>query len=178
MKEEKSSLRVIMEIVEIIVIAFALSWLLRTFVIEARYVPTGSMLTTIQLNDRLAVDKIFFKYVSDIKRKDIVVFKPPPEAHAQDDYIKRVIGLPGEKIEIIDHITYINDEPLDEPYVDEPAASNYGPVYVAQGCLFVMGDNRNDSADSRVWGLLPIENVTGRALFCYWPVSHVGRLRS
>lgn len=172
----KSSARFIIEIVEIVLIAFALSWLLRTYVVEARKIPSGSMLPTIQLEDRVIVDKFFFKHFDHISPGDIIVFHPPPSAHSTEDFIKRVVGLPGDKIEIRNHITYVNGNPLYEPYVLDKSKDDFGPVVVPKDSLFVMGDNRNNSADSRVWGFLPIENVTGRTLFCYWPIDHFGAL--
>lgn len=174
--KSKSTIKYIVELAEIILIAFALSWVLRAFVIEARQVPTGSMLPTIQLDDRLIVDKLFFKHLGKIKHGDVLVFRPPPEAHATDDYIKRVVGLPGDKVEIRDHVTYVDDQPLNEPYLMENARMDYGPIYVPENSLFVMGDNRNNSADSREWGFLPMENVTGRTLFRYWPLKNIGAL--
>jgi len=84
--------------------------------------------------------------------------------------------LPGYPVEIRDHATYVNGEPLVEPYLNERPRENYGPVVVPENSLFVMGDNRNNSADSREWGFLPIENVSGRALFRYWPLDSFGAL--
>ncbi|MHB1653105.1 MAG: signal peptidase I [Desulfitobacteriaceae bacterium] len=172
----KSNGKFLIELIEIVLIAFALSWALRTFVVEARVIPTGSMLPTIQLQDRIIVDKFFFKRFDEIRPGDIIVFRPPPKAHATEDFIKRVIGLPGDKIEIRNHITYVNGRALDEPYILEKSKQNYGPVVVPEGSLFVMGDNRNNSDDSRIWGFLPVQNVTGRALFRYWPVNNFGSL--
>lgn len=174
--KEKGPIRTVLEIIEIIVIAFALSWLIRSYVIEARIVPTGSMLDTIQLGDRIIVDKFFFKYFDQIETGDIIVFKPPESAHATEDFIKRVIGLPGDRIEIKNDKTYINGQELNEPYVKEAARNDYRDVIVPEDSFFVMGDNRNNSADSRVWGFLPVENVTGRALFRYWPLKRIGSL--
>ncbi|CAA7601942.1 Peptidase S24/S26, beta-ribbon domain protein [Acididesulfobacillus acetoxydans] len=172
----KSGGRFLLELVEIVLIAFVLSWAIRTYVIEARVIPTGSMLPTIQLQDRVIVDKFFFKYFDHIRRGDIIVFRPPAAAHSQEDFIKRVIGLPGDKIQIKDHKTYVNGKALYEPYLLAPEQGSYGPVVVPPGDLFVMGDNRNNSDDSRVWGFLPLKNVTGRALFRYWPLSRFGPL--
>jgi signal peptidase I len=172
----KSTGNLVWEIFKIIVIAFVLSWILRKFVIEARIIPTGSMLPTIQLQDRIIVDKFFFKYFDDIRQKDIIVFRPPPTAHATEDFIKRVIGLPGDIIEVKNHIVYVNGNALTEPYLLEQPNSDYGPVTVPRDSLFVMGDNRNNSADSREWGFLPFENVSGRTLFRYWPINHLGTL--
>jgi signal peptidase I len=173
--EKNSFGKSILEIVEIVVIALILSWVLRSFVVEARVIPTGSMLPTIQLQDRVVVDKLFFKW-SSLKRGDIVVFHPPAKAFATEDFIKRVIGLPGDKLEVKNQKVYINDQPLVEPYIAEAPKYNYGPQIIPTGAYFVMGDNRNNSADSHEWGFLPAENITGRALFRYWPFNSFGRL--
>lgn len=175
-ESSKSSMHFLFELIEIVVIAFILSWVLRTFVIEARIVPTGSMLPTIQLNDRVIVDKFFFKHFDQIRHGDIIVFHPPPEAHATDDYIKRVVGLPGDKVEIRNHTTYVNDQPVYEPYVVNKSIIDFEPVIIPENTVFVMGDNRNNSADSREWGVLPVQNITGRTLFRYWPLDQIGAL--
>jgi len=172
----KSSTRFLIELVEIVLIAFALSWVLRTYVIEARKIPTGSMLPTIQLEDRVIVDKFFFKRFDHISPGDIIVFHPPPSAHATDDYIKRVVGLAGDKVEIRNKTTYVNDQPLYEPYLLEKSNNDFGPIFVPNDSVFVMGDNRNNSADSREWGFLPMQNITGRTLFRYWPLDQIGAL--
>lgn len=175
-KQTKNGARFILELIEIVVVAFVMSWVLRTFVVDARVIPTGSMLPTIQLQDRVIVDKFFFKHFDSIRTGDIIVFRPPPTAHTTDDFIKRVIGLPGDKIEIRNHQTYVNGKALYEPYINEKSKNDYGPVVVPEGELFVMGDNRNNSDDSRFWGFLPMGNVTGRELFRYWPLNHFGAL--
>jgi signal peptidase I len=175
-EKAKKSTKVIWEIVQIVVIAFVLSWLLRTFVVEARVIPTGSMLPTIQLQDRVMVDKFFFKYFDEIRQGDIIVFHPPPAAHSTEDFIKRVIGLPGDTVEVKNHLVYVNGEQLSEPYLLEQPDDDFPAMTVPSDSLFVMGDNRNNSADSREWGFLPLKNVTGRTLFRYWPLGHFGVL--
>ncbi|MDR3540599.1 MAG: signal peptidase I [Desulfosporosinus sp.] len=172
----KSTARFFLELIEIVLIAFALSWVLRTYVIEARKIPTGSMLPTIQLDDRVIVDKLFFKEFGHLTHGDIVVFRPPPSAHATEDFIKRIVGLPGDKLEIRNRVTYVNDQPVNEPYVTDQSKNDFGPIVVPKDSVFVMGDNRNNSDDSRVWGFLPIQNITGRTLFRYWPLDHIGAL--
>ncbi|MDP4125964.1 MAG: signal peptidase I [Bacillota bacterium] len=172
----KSTLRFLVELLEIVLIAFALSWVLRSYVIEARKIPTGSMLPTIQLEDRVIVDKIFFKYFDHISPGDIIVFHPPPSAHATDDFIKRVVGVAGDKVEIRNHTTYVNDQPVYEPYVTDKSKNDFGPIVVPKDSVFVMGDNRNNSDDSRIWGFLPTQNITGRTLFRYWPLNNFGAL--
>jgi signal peptidase I len=172
----KSTARYILELVEVVIIAFALSWLIRTFVLEARYIPTGSMLPTIQLQDRVIVDKFFFKHFGELHTGDVIVFHPPSSAHSSDDFIKRLIALPGDTVEIRNHKTYINGQVIYEPYVAEPQIKNMEPVVVPEGSVFVMGDNRNYSNDSREWGFLSIDSITGRTLFRYWPFDHFGAL--
>jgi signal peptidase I len=176
-KTEKSTLRYLLELIEIVVIAFAISWVIRTYFLEARIIPTGSMLPTIQLQDRVIVDKFFFKHFDKLRSGDVIVFHPPEKAHASDDFIKRLVGMPGDTIEIRNNRTYINGQPLYEPYLLEPSSKNYKlEGKVPEGSVFVMGDNRNNSADSREWGLLPIKNITGRTLFRYWPFNRFGAL--
>jgi len=172
----KSTARFLLELLEIVLIAFALSWVLRTYLIEARKIPSGSMLPTIQLDDRVIVDKFFFKHFDHISPGDIIVFHPPPSAHATEDFIKRVVGLPGDTLEIRNHTTYVNGQALNEPYVTDKSKNDFGPVVVPADSVFVMGDNRNNSDDSRVWGFLPMQNITGRSLFRYWPLDQIGAL--
>lgn len=175
-KPQKSTWRYIFEVLEIVIIAFVLSWLIRSYVLEARVIPTGSMLPTIQLQDRVIVDKFFFKTVGELRPGDVIVFHPPESAHSSDDFIKRLIGMPGDTVEIRNHKTYINDKLFYEPYLLEPPRKDFPRTKIPQGMVFVMGDNRNSSADSREWGFLPIENISGRTLFRYWPLERFGAL--
>lgn len=172
----KSTTRFLVEILEVVLVAFVLWWVLRSYVIETREIPTTSMVPTIQVGDRVFAEKFYFKYFDDIRSGDIIVFRPPAEAHSTNDFIKRVVGLPGDKIEIKNHVTYINDKPLHESYINESVKDNFGPVVVPKDSVFVMGDNRNNSDDSRFWGFLPMQNIIARTLFCYWPLSHLGTL--
>jgi signal peptidase I len=172
----KSSMRFLLELVEIVLIVVALSWVLRAYVIEPRKIPTPSMLPTIQLEDRVMVDKLFFKYFDHISPGDIIVFNPPPSANATADYIKRVVGIAGDKLEIRNHTTYVNDQVLFEPYVLDKSKEDFGPIVIPADSVFVMGDNRNNSADSRKWGFVPTKNITGRTLFRYWPMDQIGAL--
>jgi signal peptidase I len=187
---KKSTLR---EYFESIVIAVILALFIRTFVVQAFKIPTGSMENNLLIGDHLLVNKFVFGPtesrlerallpVTDIKRGDVIVFKYPEEPDR--DFIKRVIGLPGETLEVREKKVYINGRPLDEPYAHylQPVSSpsefhevtsfdvrdRYGPVTVPPNQFFMMGDNRDNSQDSRYWGFLPRENIKGKALVIYW----------
>jgi signal peptidase I len=153
----KGIIKSISEWVIIIAVAFVLSILIRNFVIDTRIVPTGSMLPTIQLQDRLIVDRVFYKF-DTINRGDIIVFEAPETAKEDDkDLVKRAIGLPGEKVEIKNGKVYIGGKALNEPYIKAPADYDYGPVTVPPDSYFMLGDNRTASKDSHIWGFLPSE---------------------
>lgn len=161
------------ETISIVIIAFILAMILRAFVIEGRIIPTGSMLETLQLQDRVMVNKFIYHF-KEPQRGDIVVFKPPEELNTKEDYIKRVIGLPGETVEIKNGRAYINGRPLHEPYIAEPMYYDYGPVVVPEDSLFVMGDNRNHSFDSHMWNAwLKRDHIKGKAFVIYWPVKEI-----
>ncbi len=181
------------EYFESIVIAVILALFIRTFVVQAFKIPTGSMENNLLIGDHLLVNKFVFGPAGSpiesallperqIRRGDIIVFKYPEDR--ERDFIKRVIGLPGETLEVKDKRVYINGKRIDEPYVHflEPpqgAAAfsevtsydlreRYGPITIPADKYFVMGDNRDNSQDSRYWGLLPREDVKGRAVMIYW----------
>lgn len=166
----------IKDTIQVIFFAVVLTFILRSFVVEARQIPSGSMIPTLQIGDRLLVDKITYKF-GELHRKDIIVFAPPPEAQVgeqKNDYIKRIIGLPGDEIQVNNGKVYLNGKELVEPYINQPPTYNYGPSIVPEGELFVMGDNRNNSFDSHAWGFLPQNNVKGRAFFRFWPPNRMG----
>ena len=184
-KFQKSTVR---EYFEAIVTAVILALFVRTFVVQAFKIPTGSMENNLLIGDHLLVNKFIFGPssaekavlpVRDIRRGDIVVFKYPDEP--ERDFIKRVIGLPGETLELRNKKMFINGQALDEPYVHYIDATHaasevtsfdvrerYGPVIVPDGQYFVMGDNRDNSQDSRYWGFLPRHYIKGKALMIYW----------
>jgi signal peptidase I len=182
------------EYLESIVVAVILALFIRTFVVQAFKIPTGSMETNLLIGDHLLVNKLVYSpsfgslegvgfAKEKIARGHVVVFKFPEDPTR--DFIKRVVGLPGETIEMRGKRIYVDKELLDEPYAHflEPALSpnhpayglrgenrrdNWGPNVVPEGKLFVLGDNRDNSRDSRFWGFLPIDQVKGRALIVYW----------
>lgn len=157
------------ESIAVILLAVVFALLIRTFVLEARIIPSSSMLPTLQLQSRVLVNKLSY-IVGDIERGDIVVFKPPESLKVEEDYIKRVIALPGETVEVKGSQVYVDGEALTEPYILEPPAYEFGPFSVPENCLFVMGDNRNNSFDSHAWGALEKDRVKGRAFVIYWPI--------
>jgi signal peptidase I len=180
------------EYFESICVAVILALFARTFIVQAFKIPTGSMENNLLVGDHLLVNKFAvgptltgledtLLPVDDIARGDILVFKYPEEP--ERDFIKRVIGLPGETVELRNKAVYIDGEPLDEPYVrylvpprehadtDTDAFDlrfTFGPVTVPEGQYFMMGDNRDNSEDSRYWGFMPREYVKGKALFVYF----------
>ena len=152
---------------------------IRTFVAEARYIPTGSMEPTLAINDRLFIEKVSYRF-SLPDRGDIVVFWPPDslvqEGERREAFIKRVIGLPGDVVEITGGTVFINDEPLQEDYIKALPNYVWGPSLVPDGSYLVLGDNRNNSSDSHVWGFVPQENIIGKAVVRFWPPSRMGEL--
>lgn len=170
----------IRENVQIIAIALALALFIRAFVAEPRYIPSDSMLPTLQVGDRLVVEKISYHFHLPVKG-DIVVFDPPQQLQIQgyaknQAFIKRVIGTPGQTVAIHNGTVYLNNQSIPENYIAEPPNYQMDAVKVPEDQLFVMGDNRNNSNDSHVWGFLPKQNVIGHAGYRFWPPSRAGQI--
>lgn len=167
-----------MEALQTIGLSIVLALGVRTFVAEARYIPSGSMLPTLEINDRLVIDKVSYHFKTP-SRGDIVVFHPPAAAGAQfshEAFIKRVIGLPGEAIEIKNGTVYADGVALTEPYTEAPPDYAWGPKTVPQGSYLMLGDNRNNSDDGHVWGFLPSDRIIGRATIRFWPLDRLAYL--
>jgi signal peptidase I len=179
--------RTVIEWVVILAAVLLCTVVLRSFVVQSFYIPSGSMEPTLQIGDRIIVDKLSY-HLHDVHRGDIVVFaRPPLEDQAYADLVKRVIGLPGETISSRDGQVYINGKLLAEPWlpkVDQgvtgtlPGDPNEqfnlpGPVKIPAGEYFVMGDNRTDSEDSRFFGPIPGSLIVGRAVAVVWPLDHI-----
>jgi signal peptidase I len=166
---------VVREYAEALIIAVLLALVIRTFVVQAFKIPSGSMLPTLQIGDHILVNK-FLYYFQPVERGDIIVFKFPQDETR--DFIKRVIALPGETLEIRGKQVIINGKPLDEPYAvfgDWPVSrlgerDRLGPMVIPPDRLFMMGDNRDHSMDSRVWGFLDLHKVKGKAFVVYFSV--------
>ncbi len=149
--------------------------LIVVFVIQPVKVEGTSMQPHLSDQERIFVNKFVYHF-TDIERGDVVVFWYPKEP--SKSFIKRVIGLPGEQLEVRSGIVYVNGEEVNEPYVRSEFFDyhSYGPVTVPPQTFFVMGDHRNSSNDSRHWGAVPRENIFGKAIFRYWPMSKLGLL--
>ena len=161
----------------IIACAFVAVWLLDTFIIINAVVPSGSMENTIPSGARVIGSRLSYND-STPERYDIVVFHYPDDESQL--FVKRVIGLPGETVTIIDGKVYINDEtePLDDSFILEPMEGSFGPYVVPEGCYFMMGDNRNISLDSRYWvnTFVAEDKILGKALFVWYPFSSWGTI--
>ena len=158
--------------------SLVLAFGIRIFIAEARYIPSGSMLPTLQINDRLIIDKISYDF-SDPKRGDIAVFNPTAtleQENYHEAFIKRVIGLPGDKVEVKQGKVYVNNIPLKENYLEAPPDYQWGPVIVPANSYLVLGDNRNNSYDSHYWGFVPRKNIIGKAAFRFWPLNRFGEI--
>ncbi|MFM7887213.1 MAG: signal peptidase I [Pseudanabaena sp.] len=200
--QERSLKTILADNLPTVTVAILLAVGVRIFVAEPRYIPSSSMEPTLLIDDRLIIDKLSFRWRKP-ERGEIIVFNPPNVSVVPDPtkvYIKRVIGLPGDRISIHNGKVFINDVPLNEPYIAAPpnytlptqddalcpncfrppnvqSGKDYPYFTVPNGKYWVMGDNRNNSLDSHVWGLMPEENIVGRAMFRYWPFdSRAGNL--
>lgn len=195
--DDDSFLSFLRELPVLLLVAFLLAFLLRTFVVQVFYIPSSSMEPTLQVNDRMVVEKLSY-LVREPERGDVIVFEgddvaPTPErglvgdvaagfgqflgvvpANARD-FVKRVIGLPGETVTIDQGVVSVDGVPLDEPYLLDLDERDFGPYEVPEGQLFVLGDNRPNSSDSRFGlGYVAADQVVGRAMFVMWPFDHAG----
>ena len=184
-KQDPQQKSVVREYAEAIIIALVLALFIRTFVVQAFKIPSGSMIPTLLVGDHILVNKFIYGIknpfngniwipVNEIDRKDIIVFKYP--VNPSKDFIKRVIGIPGDKIKIIDKKVYVNDKlfevsnavHLDPQILDGHKRDNMGAIVVPDNSFFVMGDNRDNSHDSRFWRFVDMKEVKGKAFMMYW----------
>jgi signal peptidase I len=202
MEVEPSRSQLAKEIPILIGLAILIAFLVKTFVAQAFYIPSGSMIPQLNVGDRVVVSKVAY-HLHDPRRGDIVVFDAPPGAPgaqakkrsgagrivrevfeaigvlqpSTEEYIKRIIGLPGETVEGKNGHVYVNGQELVEPYLPAGDVTNdFAPVVVPKGDLWVMGDNRTNSSDSRVFGPIKRDTVVGRAILRVWPASRAAFL--
>ncbi len=193
---KNNSKSVVREYTEAIIIAIILALFIRTFIVQAFKIPSGSMLPTLKIGDHLLVNKFIYGIkvpfsgtllipIKKPQRYDIIVFRYPEDP--KTDYIKRVIGTPGDKIEIRDKVVFVNGKKIEDVaahFTDDtiipsemkqarifkggPNKDNFGPILVPEGKWFVMGDNRDNSYDSRFWGFVDENKILGKAMIIYW----------
>jgi signal peptidase I len=158
------------EVALIVAAAFVLALLIQQFVVKPFYIPSPSMEPTLVEGDRVLVNRFVYRF-DEPRRGDVVVFHPP--IAPEDDYIKRVVAVAGDTVEVRDGVLYVNSEPQQEPFLKEKMDSVYEQELVPEDHVFVMGDNRNSSGDSRVFGPVEIDSLLGRAFLVYWPPSRL-----
>lgn len=190
-KRFDSSLRSLIEWVAVAVGALAVALLIKAFLLQAFFIPSASMDDTLAVNDRVLVNKLSYVF-GDVERGDIIVFDRPERAGGNiEDFIKRVIALPGETVTFVGGEVFIDGQRLQEPYVDGAMTNPDAGSIVSEGCvnvpapdtctlaagwLFVMGDNRDNSTDSRVFGPIEEDTIVGRAFLKVWPLGDIGFL--
>lgn len=181
-RAENPTMYAVLDWVIVIAAALAVALFINFFVIVNSTVPSGSMETTIMPGSRMIGFRVAYLF-SEPKRGDIIIFKYPDDP--SELFVKRVVGLPGETVEIVDGVTYINGEVLEEDYINDNYwmgnldKEDYGPYVVPEKSYFMMGDNRGNSRDSRKWRntFLQRDGIIGKAWLCYWPFSNFGILK-
>ncbi|MGM0502205.1 MAG: signal peptidase I [Bacillota bacterium] len=158
------------DFLEAIAIAVVISIVLIIFVIQAFYIPSESMLPTLKPGDRILVNK-FIYYFRKPKRQEIIVFKYPVDP--QRRFVKRLIAGPGDKVKIKAGQVFVNGEKIKEEYLLENSYTDFPEIKVPADNYFVLGDNRNNSEDSRYWGFVPEENIVGQPLIIFWPLNRI-----
>jgi len=165
--------RWVIEALVIVAAAFVLALLIQQFIVKPYTIPSPSMEPTLEMGDRVLVSRLSYHFRSP-RPGDIVVFDPP-NLESEDPYIKRVVAVTGDRVSVHDGKLYVNGIAQVEPYVKEyPIRGNFDEVVVGPGSVWVMGDNRNDSSDSRVFGEVPLGNIIGVAFAVYWPPRDIG----
>jgi signal peptidase I len=166
--------RTVFEWVGLVVLALVIALLIKTFLFQAFYIPSESMVPTLKIHDRVLVNKLSYK-LHPVHRGDIVVFKAPPHADPGiDDLVKRVVGLPHETVSGHDGHVYVNHRLLKEPYLPARSfTSDFGPKVIPEDSYWVMGDNRGNSKDSRSFGFIPKSHIVGRVFLRIWPVNRI-----
>ena len=159
------------EVIETVIPAVVIALIINLFLAQATQVLGQSMEPTLHSAQRVVVEKVTYRFLHGPRRGDIVVLDLPGQS---DPLIKRVVGLPGETIEVRGGTVHIEGQPIDEPWATRPGGSNYGPQTIPPLQVFVLGDNRGASNDSRNFGPVPIEHVMGRAWLSYWPLEDIG----
>jgi signal peptidase I len=176
-KIQEKTRKLVYEYLDSIIIAGVTALILIHFVVRTFYIPSTSMVPTLEIKDYIMVNEFIYHFKPPA-RKDIIVFHPPPSAMAEGkDFIKRVVAVEGDEVEVKDEKLYVNGVPQEEPFINEEPRYIMEKKKVPPGNLFVMGDNRNNSDDSHVWGFLPKENVVGKAFLIFFPPQRIRVLK-
>jgi signal peptidase I len=164
------------DLLQSLVIAAVLALIIRSFLFTPFYIPSPSMEPTLYPGDRIIVNRLAYR-LGEPQRGDVVVFRYPLDPSR--DYVKRVVAVGGDIVEARDNVLYINGQPQPPASYLPPGVvySDFGPIKVPPNNYFMMGDNRNNSADSRVWGTLDRKLIIGKAVLVYWPLNHIGLIR-
>lgn len=161
----------------VIVVALVAALAIRTLIVQTYFIPSSSMAPTLEVGDRLMVYKLAFR-VGQVDRGDLVVFNRPESIKNSQlkDFVKRVVALPGEQVQAINGVVYVDNLPLAEEYLTENSSTtDFGPIDVPKGQIFVMGDNRSNSRDSRAFGPIDVDLLVGEVFVRVWPIRNVGR---
>ncbi|ODT79101.1 signal peptidase I [bacterium SCN 62-11] len=165
------------EFIDSIVHAGVSALLLIHFIVRSYYIPSGSMIPTLEIKDYILVNELQYRFTKPA-RGDVAVFHPPATYHGnKEDLIKRVVGIEGDTISVKGGQLYRNGVKVEEPFIKEPIREDFAEIRVGAGRCFMMGDNRNDSFDSRFWGDVPYDHYVGKAEFIFWPPQRAGRIR-
>jgi len=175
-REKKKRQSGILELLVIMLVAFVLVFgLIRPFVVEAFRIPSASMVPTLKVGDRVLANKFIYRF-TEPARGDVVLFDSVEEG-SEDTLIKRVAGVAGDEIRVQGGTLFVNGEVQDEPYLNQyipDQSTPYGPETVPKDHVFVLGDNRGNSGDSRIFGPVPVENIKGEGFLVFWPPTHIG----
>ncbi|BAW95844.1 signal peptidase I [[Synechococcus] sp. NIES-970] len=168
------------ENIRVLLIALAIAIVVRWLIAEPRYIPSGSMLPTLDLGDRIVVEKLSYHF-QPVHQGDVVVFRTPPQLellgyNPQQAFIKRVIATAGQTVSVHNGSVYVDQEPLTEPFIAAKPDYELPELTVPEHTFFVLGDNRNNSNDSHIWGFVPAEHIIGHAIFKFWPFNHFGSI--
>lgn len=173
---EESFLRWLLELVVLVALAFVLAMGIKTFVVQPFVIPSGSMEPTLEIDDRVLVNKFVYRFWAP-RPGDVVVFLSPESN--QVDYIKRVVAVAGQTVEVKDGVVYVDGKARREPYVNRTSPDHStlrSPVKIPAGYVWLMGDNRSNSRDSRFFGPQPVDRLLGKAFVIYWPLGRVSSL--
>ena len=165
------------EWIAVIIVALLSAFVIRAAVVQTYFIPSNSMAPTLEVGDRLMVYKLAFR-VGQVDRGDLVVFNRPPSIENSQikDFVKRVVALPGEQIQAINGVIYVDNLPLPEEYLGENSlTADFDPIDVPKDHIFVMGDNRSNSRDSRSFGPINVDLLVGEVFVRIWPLSNAGR---